>query len=45
MWVVAASFRRTHSPSRLGLKVGAHLALNLHSSSQLGELSQWVEVV
>jgi len=26
----------------LGLGVGGHLALSLHSSSELGELSQWL---
>jgi len=25
----------------LGLRVGGHLALSLHSSNELGELSQW----
>jgi len=25
----------------LGLRVGGHLALSLHSSDELGELSQW----
>ena len=25
----------------LGLRVGGHLALSLHSSYELGELSQW----
>ena len=27
---------------KLGLMVGSHLALSLHSSSEPGELSQWL---
>jgi len=30
MWMTAANFRRTHSPSRLDLRVGGHPALSLH---------------
>jgi len=44
-WMVAANFRRTHSPSRLAsLRVGGHLALSLHvyPSDEPGELSQWL---
>jgi len=41
MWMVA-SYRRTHRPSRwLGLRVGSHLALSLHSTNEPGDLSQW----
>ena len=31
MWMIAANFRRTHSPSRLAW-VGGHPALSVHSS-------------
>ena len=35
MWMIAANFRRTHSLSRLlGLRVGGHPALSLHSSDE-----------
>jgi len=38
MWMVAANFRRTHSPSRLAcyeaLRVGGHPALSLHTSEE-----------
>jgi len=37
MWMVAA-YQLTSSASRLGLRVGGHLALSLHSSYELGEL-------
>jgi len=38
MWMIAA-YRRTHSPiAWFGLKVGSHLALNLQSSNEPGEL-------
>jgi len=46
MWMAAANFRRTHSPSRLAvctwidLRVGGHPALSLHSLDEQGELSQ-----
>jgi len=40
MWTVAVSFRRTHDPiDWLGLRVGGHPALSLHSSNEPGELS------
>ena len=46
MWIIAANFRRTHSPSRLAWsEVGGHPALNLHSSDKPGELSQWLWVM
>jgi len=38
--MIAANFRRIHSPvDWLGLRVGGHPALNLHSSDKPGELS------
>ena len=41
MWVIAANFRRTHSPSRLAWSEGWRPpVLNLHSSNEPGELSQ-----
>jgi len=43
MWTIAANFRRTHSQVIwLGLRVGGHLALSLHSSDEPGELLQWL---
>jgi len=39
MWMVAAIYRRTHSPSQLAWSVGWRLSL--HSSNEPGELSQW----
>ena len=42
MWMIAANWR-THSPSRwLGLRVGGHPALSLHSPNEPGELLQWL---
>ena len=38
MWMVAAN----HQVGWLGLRVGGHLALSLHSSNEPGELSQWL---
>jgi len=44
MWMVAANFRQTHSPSKsTGMVwVGGHPALSLHSSDEPGGLSQWL---
>jgi len=39
VWMVAAYRRLTSQVVWLGLRVGAHLALSLHSSNELGELS------
>jgi len=39
MWMVALSYRWTHSTRLLGLRVGGHPALSLHSSNEPGELS------
>jgi len=40
-----AAYQRTHNFTSkvgwFGLRVGGHLALSLHSSNELGELSQW----
>ena len=42
MWTVAAIYRRTQAQvGWLGLRVGGHMALSLHSSNEPGELSQW----
>jgi len=41
MWMVAASYRGlTAQVGGLGLRVGGHPALSLHSSNEPGELSQ-----
>jgi len=42
MWMVDANFRQTYSPKVdwLGMGVGGHPALSLHSSNEPGELSQ-----
>ena len=41
MWMIAANFRRTHTQVNwLGLRVGGHPALSLHSSNEPCELSQ-----
>jgi len=45
MWMVAANFRQTHSPSRLAWSGGGgHPALSLHSSNESGrpKLLQWL---
>ena len=41
MWVIAATGGLTAQVDWLGLRVGGHLALSLHSSNEPGELSQW----
>ena len=41
MWMIAATGGLTAQVNWLGLRVGGHLALSLHSSNQPGELSQW----
>ena len=42
MWMIAATGGLTaHQVDWLGLRVGGHLALSLHSSNEPGELSQW----
>jgi len=44
MWMVAANFRRTGGLTDqvdwLGMEVGGHPTLSLHSSTEPGELSQ-----
>jgi len=42
MWMVAAIYRRTLTAKIgwLGLRVGGHPTLSLHSSNELGELAQ-----
>ena len=42
MWTVAANFRRglTAQVDWLGVRVGGHPALSLHSSNEPGELLQ-----
>jgi len=43
MWIAAAIYWRTHSPSGwLGLMVGGHPALSLHLPNEPGEISQWL---
>ena len=43
MWMVAAyTDGLTVQVVWLGLRVGGHPALSLHSSSEPGELSQWL---
>jgi len=39
--MIAATGGLTAQADLLGLTVGGHLALSLHSSYELGELSQW----
>jgi len=41
MWMIAATGGLTAQVDWLGLRVGGHLALSLHSSNEPGELSQW----
>jgi len=41
MWMVAAIGGLTAQVGWLGLRVGGHPALSLHSSNEPGELSQW----
>jgi len=41
MWTVALNGGLTGLVGRLGLRVGGHLALSLHSSNEPGELLQW----
>ena len=41
MWMIAATGGLTAQVDWLGLRVGGHLALSLHSSYEPGELSQW----
>jgi len=41
MWTVALNGGLTGLVGRLGLRVGGHLALGLHSSNEPDELSQW----
>jgi len=46
MRMVAAIYRRTHSPSQLAcLRVGGHPALSLHSSNEQSELIAIVVVI
>ena len=42
MWMIAASFQQNHTAQVdwLGLRVGGHPALSLHSSGEPSELSQ-----
>jgi len=43
MWTVAAyTGGLTVQVVWLGLRVGSHLALSLHSTSEPGKLSQWL---
>jgi len=44
MWMVAAIYMDglTAKVGWLGLRVGVHPALSLHSSNEPGELSQWL---
>jgi len=40
--LMVAAYWRTHRSSRLAwFEVGGHQALSLHSSNELGKLSQW----
>jgi len=39
MWMIAGRF--TGQVGWLDFRVGGHLALSMHSSNELGELSQW----
>ena len=39
---IAVIYGLTAQVGRLGLSAGGHPALSLHSSNELGELSQWL---
>jgi len=41
MWMIAAYGRLAAQVDWLGLRVGGHLVLSLHSSNEPGKLSQW----
>ena len=41
MWMIVVTGRLTAQVNWLGLRVGGHLALSLHSSYEPGEFSQW----